>query len=453
MTHTIFAQSSAPGKAGVALFRLSGPLSRASLSKLITHQRILEPRKLYLRKIYMPNQARQLIDEAVVVFFEKNASFTGEESVEIYTHGSLAVIKLMHQALSSIEGVRMAEPGEFAKRAFLNGNMDLTAAEGLSDLIEAETELQHKQAIRQFSGELAEIYEGWRQNIVKLIALLEAYIDFPDEDIPEETLKQVEQEVKNLSSAIKEHLSDSNRGERLRSGIKLAILGKPNAGKSSLINQIAGRDLAIVSDIAGTTRDVIESYIDIAGYPLILQDTAGINLNSQDKIEQFGIDRAWSAANNSDIKLIIVDIQDNIADSLALFEDIIDKNTIIILNKVDLGQIDSSILANNDLAQKAQAIITTSIKQNVGLDDLSKQIALIAERIAAPTDSPAITRARYRAQLEQALESLARFSLNQDLVLAAEDLRLTTQAISNITGKITVDEVLGEIFGNFCIGK
>ncbi|MCP5369353.1 MAG: tRNA uridine-5-carboxymethylaminomethyl(34) synthesis GTPase MnmE [Rickettsiaceae bacterium] len=443
MANTIFAQCSAPGKAGVAIFRVSGPFALNSLSKLITHDyKMLEPRKLYLRKIYIP-QKQKLIDEAMVVYFSGNASFTGEDSVEIYTHGSLAVIKLLHQALASMEDVRIAEPGEFAKRAFLNGKMDLTSAEGLADLIEAETELQHKQAIAQLGGALERIYENWRKTILKLISLMEAYIDFPDENIPDSVINEVEEKIHYLINEIKIHLDDNNRGERLRSGIKLAIIGKPNAGKSSLINYIMRRELAIVSNIAGTTRDIIEGYIDIGGYPIILQDTAGINLTSEDIIEQKGISKAWHAAFNADIKILIIDATSNYVEDIKIFEDIIDQNTIILLNKIDLDH--KSVIDKR--------IIQVSIKQSIGLENIYNNIIAIAEKIAAPSDNAQLTRSRHRGQLETAVENLTKFSINDDLVLATEDLRMTARAISNITGKITVEEILGEIFSSFCIGK
>lgn len=443
MANTIFAQCSAPGKAGVAIFRVSGNYALNSLSKLITHDyKLLEPRKLYLRKIYIPHK-QQLIDEAMVVYFPGSASFTGEDSVEIYTHGSLAVIKLLNQALASIDDLRLAEPGEFAKRAFLNGKMDLTAAEGLADLIDSETEFQHKQAISQLGGSLEKIYEDWRKTILKLISLMEAYIDFPDEDIPPSVMNEVEEKINHLINAIKLHLDDNNRGERLRSGIKLAIIGKPNVGKSSLINHIMRREVAIVSNIAGTTRDIIEGYIDIGGYPIILQDTAGINLTSKDLVEQKGISKAWQAARDADIKILIIDATTNFADDIKIFGEIIDHNTIILLNKIDLKPC-------KDLNRN---VLQISVKQSIGIEKLYDNIIAIAEKIASPSDNAQITRARHRAQLETAIENLSKFSINDDLVLATEDLRMTARAISNITGKITVDEILGEIFSSFCIGK
>ena len=443
--NTIFAQASAQGKAGVSVFRISGPAALNSIKQLVGQTNTeFEPRRLYFRKIYNPKNNQQ-IDDALLVFFKGRSSFTGEDSAEIHTHGSIAVIKMMHEVLASLEDMRIAEPGEFAKRAFLNGKMDLTAAEGLADLIEAETEMQHKQAIGQLGGGLEKIYEQWRNELLKIISLIEAYIDFPDEDIPEETINGVRQLVDQITNEIKIHLDDNHRGERLRSGIKLAIIGHPNVGKSSLLNYLMHREIAIVSNIAGTTRDVVEGHLDIGGYPIILQDTAGIHDHTEDIIEQEGINRAWNAAKNSDIKIILYDAS-RINENKEYFRGIIDANTIVVFNKIDLI---SGVVPRFQIKEA----INVSIKNQQGLDEIITAIISIAHKIASPSQSPQITRARHRSQLQKALEYMSIFSLNNDLVLAAEDLRMTMRAISNITGKITVDEILGEIFSNFCIGK
>ena len=447
--NTIFAQCSAYGKAGVSVFRISGPSAHHALQQLINVDvNKLLPRTHYYKKIYNKKN-KSIIDEAMVVFFEKGFSFTGEESVEIYTHGSLAVIKLMNEILISFDDLRLAEPGEFARRAFLNGKMDLTAAEGLADLIDAETEMQHKQAINQLGGALLKIYDNWRKNLLELIGLIEAYIDFPDEEIPASTVNSVNDLVQKLINEIRAHLDDGNRGERLRNGIKLAIIGKPNVGKSSLLNYLMRREIAIVSDIAGTTRDVIEGHLDIGGFPIILQDTAGIRSHTQDLIEQEGISRALRVAQNSDIKIIILDASkcESIKENIQEFDNLIDDNTIILANKIDI--LNQAFHTQFDKCP----IINISIKKEHNMDILMNKIEEIAKKIASPTESPQITRARHRAQLEKAIEYLSMFSLHEDLVLAAEDLRMTMRSISNITGKITVDEILGEIFSNFCIGK
>jgi tRNA modification GTPase len=486
---TIFAQCSALGKAGVAVFRISGPASKLALQQLITATNIMQPGKMYLRRLHDP-LTFEILDEAMVVLFNHGSSFTGEETVEIHTHGSLAVMKKMNAALASIKGLRLAEPGEFAKRAFLNGKMDLTSAEGLADLIDAETDLQHKQAIMQLGGGLLKLYDAWREQLLQVMGLIEAYIDFPDEDIPEESLDQINNIIGNLIATINLHLNDSRKGERLRNGLKLAIIGKPNAGKSSLLNYLMQREVAIVSNIAGTTRDVIEGHLDIGGYPIILQDTAGINDATLDEIEQEGIKRAKNIGTQADIKIIMFDSSVPNQD-YSYFNEFIDDNTIILFNKIDLGnetattseaqqskdagvlkpEIATSLLAGaprndgNKIVTASEArqshdagalhndIIPISVKEGQGLDLLLARIEHIAAGLAGKAEAPQITRARHRVQLEQARESLSAVSLDNDLVLAAEDLRMTIRSLSNITGKITVDEILGEIFSNFCIGK
>lgn len=463
----IFAQCSGNGKAGVAVFRISGLGSKLALGRLIaTDTSAMQPRKMYLRKLHDPSTF-EIIDEAMVVLFNHGSSFTGEESVEIHVHGSIAVMKKLNAALASIKDLRLAEPGEFAKRAFLNGKMDLTAAEGLADLIDSETDLQHKQAIMQLGGGLVKLYDSWREQLLQVMGLIEAYIDFPDEDIPEESLDQINSIIGNLIATINLHLNDNRKGERLRNGLKLAIIGKPNAGKSSLLNYLMQREIAIVSNIAGTTRDVIEGHLDIGGYPIILQDTAGINDTTEDKIEQEGIKRAKNIGAEADIKIIMFDASEPSQD-YNYFDEFIDENTILLLNKIDLNNVTArSHLGDAAVSRRGvqnpgiataligprNDVIPISIKEGIGFDLLLTKIENVAAKLAGRAEAPQITRARHRVQLDQARESLSAVSLDNDLVLAAEDLRMTIRALSNITGKITVDEILGEIFSNFCIGK
>ncbi|MCC2646255.1 MAG: trmE [Rickettsiaceae bacterium] len=440
---TIFALSSSPGKAGVSVFRISGRNALRAI-EIICPNVTLKPREAQLVSLYSP-QNNIIIDKAIALYFKAPHSFTGEDIIEFHTHGSIAICNMLIETLMSIEGFRLAEPGEFSKRAFLNGKMDLTAAEGLADLIEAETSQQVRQAIRQMSGELERLYEGWRADLLKIQSLLEAYIDFPDEDIPDSVLEGVNNTLKKLKQAIIEHLNDNTRGERLRSGIKLAIFGPPNAGKSSLLNYLARREVAIVSSHAGTTRDVLEIHLDIGGYPIVIADTAGIR-NTHDEIEAEGIKRAQLAAQNADIKIFIYDIEQGLPND-AQFLDLVDENTIIIANKVDLQN------SKQDLSYQGQKVLALSVKHRIGLDLLLAEITKRAEQLARPSETPAITRMRYRKSLNQALELLNHFDFEKDIVLAAEDIRLAARALSQITGKISVDEILGEIFANFCIGK
>ncbi|WP_375326363.1 tRNA uridine-5-carboxymethylaminomethyl(34) synthesis GTPase MnmE [Candidatus Tisiphia endosymbiont of Nemotelus uliginosus] len=455
---TIFAQSSKPGKAGVAIFRLSGPKSLSAVKYLLVSDHSeFTPRVMYCKKLISPTN-HELIDNAMVAYFQAPASFTGEDVVEIYTHGSIAIATMLTKALLNIEGVRLAEAGEFTRRAFLNNKFDLTAAEGIADLIEAETIWQHRQAVKQSSGQLEALYNSWKQSLLTIISLLEAYIDFPDEEIPQEVLEEVLSLTLDLKHTINKHLNDHRRGELLRSGIKLTILGAPNVGKSSLLNFLMQREVAIVSDISGTTRDVIEGHLDIGGYPIILQDTAGIR-TSKNLIEMEGIKRALNTAKIADIKIIMLDAIKLINSSSYLKEldsiiELIDKNTIILVNKIDLlaNKTELDLLLpllisfNNDPLQ-------ISIKENIGLNALLKKIENIAHNIAGLTEIPHITRQRQRHQIEKALEYLENFNIENDLVLATEDIRMAIRSLSNVTGKITVEEILGEIFSNFCIGK
>ncbi|MCC8483445.1 MAG: tRNA uridine-5-carboxymethylaminomethyl(34) synthesis GTPase MnmE [Rickettsia endosymbiont of Labidopullus appendiculatus] len=450
---TIFAQSSKPGKAGVAVFRISGSKSLVALKHLIKNDNAtFIPRVMYCKKLINPKN-QELIDEAVVAYFQAPASFTGEDVVEIYTHGSIAIAAMLTETLLTIEGLRMAEPGEFTRRAFLNGKFDLTAAEGIADLIEAETVWQHRQAVKQVGGELETLYNGWRQTLLTIIGLLEAYIDFPDEDIPQEILNRVMTLSGELQYAIIKHLDDNRRGELLRTGIKLTILGAPNVGKSSLLNFLMQRDVAIVSNIEGTTRDIIEGHLDIGGYPIILQDTAGIR-DSNDLIELEGIKRAIESARMADIKIVMLDAV-KLSNSPSL-DNLIDDNTIILINKIDL--LDDKCQIDGYINKLKKNYLKISIKDNIGMDSLLKEIENIAHNIAGLTETPHITRQRQRASIEKALEYLKKFNNENfngenDLVLATEDVRMAIRSLSNVTGKISVEEVLGEIFSNFCIGK
>jgi tRNA modification GTPase len=449
---TIFAQSSAKGIAGVSVYRISGDLSLYILKQLTNNNSIFEHRKMYYRQLKCPN-TEEIIDNAMVVYFKAPESFTGEDVVELHCHGSIAISLLLTSTILSIKNVRMAEAGEFAQRAFFNGKFDLTAAEGLADLIEAQTIMQHRQAIKQSSGELYELYEDWRKSLLKIISFLEAYIDFPDEEIPNSILEDVTNIVENLKKTILIHLNDNRKGELLRDGIKLAVIGKPNVGKSSLVNFLMQRELSIVSNIAGTTRDVIEGHLDIGGYKIILQDTAGIRDSTYDIVEQEGIKRALEKAKLADIKILMFDILQ--FEDCELFYDLIDKNTIIVVNKIDLIN-NSDEICNNLIKilhiPEAQ-ILKISIVNKIALDKLLKKIEEISSNICFVDDAPHISRARHRNSLKITLEYLNNFSLKNDLVLATEDIRMSIRTISSITGKITIEEILGEIFSKFCIGK
>ena len=432
---TIFALATSPGKAGVAIIRISGPEAHSCLIPL-TKKPIPKVRRATLRNLINPI-TNQLIDQAIILTFESPNSFTGEDIVELNIHGSRAVINILLEVLSGFNNFRLAGPGEFSKRAFLNGRMDLTAAEGLADLIEAETLIQHQQAVRQAHGELAKLYDVWKVKLIRALALLEAYIDFPEEDIPENVMDEVSNIAISMKKTLIHHLDDKKRGEIIRRGIHVAIIGSPNVGKSSLLNYLAKRDVAIVSNIAGTTRDIIEVNLDLEGYPVTISDTAGIR-ESEDLIEQEGVIRALNKAENADIKVIMLtadDCENNKSLSLA------DENSIILVNKIDIKSLD------------IKDALPISIHQNIGLDMfLTKLSALVNEKFS-PSNDPLITRKRQRYYLNQCLENLSTFSIENEIELSCEDLRLAARSLGEVVGNIDVETILDEVFINFCIGK
>lgn len=434
---TIFALASAPGKAGVAVLRISGSDAFNCLNQL-TNEALPETRKAVLRNLVNP-ETGQLIDQAIVLTFTAPNSFTGENIVELHIHGSRAVINILIKLLSNINNFRLASPGEFAKRAFLNGKMDLTAAEGLADLIESETLMQQQQAIRQVQGELANLYNSWKHKLIRSLALIEAYIDFPEDDIPAAVITEVNQIVTSMKDTLYSYLNDDNRGEILRRGIMVAIIGAPNVGKSSLLNYLAQREVAIVSNIAGTTRDVIEVNLDLAGYPVTIADTAGIR-ESIDIIEQEGVSRALARAQNADIKILMLSSCDQSSFEQEILT-LADKNTIILINKIDQQE---AVL---------EGAVNISVKENIGLDEFLAHLAKMIDEKFSPANEPLLTRARHRQFLNLCYEHLSRFDLNNHLELACEDLRLASRALGQIVGVIDVETILDEIFINFCIGK
>ncbi len=439
---TIYALSSAHGKSAIAVYRISGPNALGAIIELSGAKKLI-PRILHRATLIHPTTQEE-IDDVMFVYFNAPNSFTGEDVVEIYTHGSIAVQKLLFAALASIEDLRYAEAGEFSKRALFNGKIDLTRIEGMMDLINAETHLQHKQALSQMQGALFNVTSQWRVEIIQLMSLVEAYIDFPEEEIPDSVISDSEIMCKNIIASINHYLSDRRKGERLRNGIKLAIYGKPNVGKSSLVNYLTQRDISIVSTIPGTTRDIIESHIDIGGYPIILLDTAGIR-DSDDEIEQEGIKRAKAAIESADINIFIQSIEEIESHHYH------DKNTINVINKIDLKHnLQKKCTALNSTTH--QNYIEISLKNNTGLEELINTIIAKASDLAG-NNSGLITKERHRVCMINAVASLQKVNLRQDLVLAAEDLRIAAQELSYLIGKIDVEDLLDQIFLNFCIGK
>ncbi len=442
-SHTIFALATAPVKSGVAIVRISGSEAAPALALLTG---IYSPAPNYAKYCVIRNPlSGEIIDRGLSLYFKAPHSFTGEDVVELHLHGSKAIISEILESLNRIEGLRHAEAGEFTRRAFVNGKMDLIEAEGLADLINADTKAQKTQAMRQMQGEMSVFYEEIRKQIIKCLALLEAYIDFPDEEIPDSVLSNLKENIINLQNSIASVLADRRRGERLRDGLRIVIIGAPNAGKSSLLNMLAGRDAAIVSHHAGTTRDVIEIEMDIAGYPVILTDTAGLR-EASDEIEEEGIKRARARAGQADIKLALFSAAE-LPEIDIHTRELLDDNTIVIISKYDLSSPDSSI------PQFHISPIPLSTKTGQGIEEL---LVTIEEKVKDFFDSgeqPLITRARHRNLLQEAGILLEKSLQDKPLELACEELRRAALAIGKITGKIEVDDILDVIFREFCIGK
>lgn len=436
---TIFALATYPAKSGVAIVRVSGSLALNSLKYFGIN---IQPQDR-IAKFAVLKDGEDEIDQALYFCFNAPHSFTGEDVVEYHLHGSIAVINSVLSLLSKIPNFRLAEPGEFAKRAFMNNKMDLTKAEGLADLIEAETKLQQRQALRQMSGELENLYDKWRNSLIHAMAFIEAYIDFPDEDLPQEIITELNEQINELRFEITNHLSDK-RGEKLREGIYIAIYGAPNVGKSTLLNNLAKRDVAIVSNIPGTTRDIIEVRLDLNGYLVTIADTAGLRV-SDDVIENEGIKRAKNAVANADLKIAIFDASVETPVDKDSFE-LIDDNTIVILNKIDA---EKTIVGNIG----KHNFIRMSLLDNIGVNELLELITVFIRDNYAPISTPLITRIRYRNLLEEAMKALMKFDLSKDSELAAEDLRVAASKLGQITGRIDVENILDKIFSSFCIGK
>ncbi|PWC52618.1 tRNA uridine-5-carboxymethylaminomethyl(34) synthesis GTPase MnmE [Azospirillum sp. TSO22-1] len=436
---TIFALATAPGRAGVAVVRVSGS-ETASALKALAGNDLPRPRFAGLRALRDPRTGEAL-DDALVLWFPAPRSFTGEDVGELHLHGGRAVVAGVIEALGALPGLRVAEPGEFTRRAFENGKLDLTAAEGLADLVDAETSAQRRQALRQMEGALGRLYEGWRDRLTRALAHIEADIDFSDEDLPVGVADAVRPVLEALVTGIDAHLADGRRGERLREGLHIAIVGAPNAGKSSLLNALARREAAIVSARAGTTRDVIEVHLDLGGFPVVLADTAGLR-EAGDEIEEEGIRRALDRAAKADVKIAVFDAT---APLDAATRALIDADTVVVLNKTDLAP--AAIDVDGVLA------LPVSARTGVGLQELEERLAAFSADRMAGTGAPALTRARHRAALEECRDALARALIAPLPELAAEDVRLASRALGRITGRVDVEDLLDVIFRDFCIGK
>ena len=442
---TIYALSSGPGISGIAVVRISGADTSKAI-ELMTGKSLPKPRVATLRKINKINTS-ELIDEGLILWFPGPESYTGEDMAEIQVHGSKAVIDALHTNISKIKNCRLAEPGEFTKLAFQNGKINLLKAESVADLISSETEIQRQQAIKIMNGRSADQFNFLREKLLKILSNVEAKIDFPDEDLPKDILNYIKKSSEDVIKNIEKILDDQKVGERIREGFKIAILGPTNAGKSSLLNHLSNRDAAIVSEIAGTTRDVIETHLNIDGYPVIVSDTAGIR-ESKDEIEKKGIKLSLSRAEEADLKLVVVDAKN--LDLSDVLRRLLDKNAILVINKSDLLEkdIDPEIKKINH--------VLISIKDNSNIDELILNIKNNLKNKFITSDDILITRERHRQHLQQCLDHLKNFNQKkeiEDFDKAAEDLRLATRHLGMIVGKVDVEEILGSIFNDFCIGK
>ncbi len=442
---TIYALSSGPGIAGISVIRVSGPETKLVISKL-TKKKLPKPR-IATRRKFNKIKTNQLIDDGILLWFPAPNSYTGEDMAEFHVHGSNTIIQAISSSISEIDGCRLADPGEFTKIAFLNGKINLLEAESVADLISSETEIQRQQAIKIMSGKSSEKFNSLRSRILKILANVEAKIDFPEDDLPDDILNNINHEVKSIRQEIEKVLNDQKVGERIREGFKIAIVGPTNAGKSSLLNYLSRRDVAIVSEIAGTTRDVIESHLNLEGYPVVISDTAGIR-DSIDDIEKKGIKLALKSAENADLNLIVIEPKS--VDFSDFFKDMLSKKSILVVNKMDLG-VDNIY---NDI--KKYDPIYISIKMEKNLDKLIEAIKENLKNKFISSEDIFITRQRHRNNLEKTLESLKKFEEKksiQDFDKGAEDLRLATRYLGMIVGKVDVEEILGSIFNDFCIGK
>ncbi|MCR9129083.1 MAG: tRNA uridine-5-carboxymethylaminomethyl(34) synthesis GTPase MnmE [Alphaproteobacteria bacterium] len=442
MTDTIYALASGPGRAGVAVIRVSGPAAGTALDALAGTPGPA-PRQAVLRRFRA--RGGEVIDQGLALWFPGPASFTGEDCAEFHVHGGPAVIAAMADALSAA-GLRPAEAGEFTRRAFANGKMDLTEAEGLADLIDAETEGQRAQALAQMTGTLKALYEGWREALITVLAALEGEIDFPDEDdVPDHLSETAGAPLAALAEALAAHLDDDRRGERVREGFVIALIGAPNAGKSSLLNRLARREAAIVTDIPGTTRDVVEVRLVLGGFPVILADTAGLR-EAVDQVEAEGVRRALARAEDADLRLVLVDVsRETLAEALI---ERLRPGDAVIWNKADL-------VAPAGAPPDGIDAFAVSALTGEGLESLEAWLSSVVTARLSARETPALSRARHRAGVERALDHLqgAQRRLGDAPELAAAEVHLALRALEGLTGRIDVEDVLDRVFSQFCIGK
>jgi tRNA modification GTPase len=439
----IFALSSGRGPSGIAIIRLSGK-DAIKITKLITRKKKINNKEINHCKFYDPSND-SLVDKGLLLLFSSPNSFTGDNLAEFHVHGSNAVIVQFLKILSEQSNCRLAEPGEFTKIAFQNNKIDLLEAESIGDLIHSETELQRQQAIKLVQGNASNHYNNLREKLVKSLAYIEAKIDFAEDDLPEKVLKEVNKSIKDIHNDIQRILEDNKIGEKIRDGFKVSIIGEVNAGKSSLLNLLSKREVAIVSEEEGTTRDVIETFLNIDGYPVILADTAGIRETKND-VEKKGISLALGKSKEADLNIIVIDNSSKAINNK--IKDLINEDSIVLLNKSDIKD-------NQDHKFDADTILV-SVKNNKNIDVLIKKLKEKLSKKFTSNNSALITRERHRVKLNDCLKEIDKFlekDQNKDIELAAEDLRMATRHLGSIVGKVDVEEILGSIFKDFCIGK
>uniref|UniRef100_A0A3Q4AWF4 5-taurinomethyluridine-[tRNA] synthase subunit GTPB3, mitochondrial n=1 Tax=Mola mola TaxID=94237 RepID=A0A3Q4AWF4_MOLML len=468
LQYTIFALSSGHGRCGVAVIRTSGPASATALRGMTRLARSLPPPRTALLRSITDPQSKEVLDRGLVLWFPAPHSFTGEDSVEFHIHGGPAVISAVLQALGSVPGMRPAEAGEFTRRAFQAGKMGLTEVEGLGDLIHAETEAQRRQALRQMSGELGCLYQNWSHKLKQCLAHVEAFIDFSENELIEDgVLNQVDRSLSELLADLERHLKDERRGERLRSGVQVVIAGATNAGKSSLLNTLCQRPAAIVSPIAGTTRDIVETALDIGGFPVLLIDTAGLR-ESRDLVEREGVRRARERLEQADLTMVVVDCAHLLSDAQQAADVLqrhlrsvlpTQKQTLVVLNKTDLLPKEQRQKLDRELKQVSglPPVCLISCHTNEGLQDFLAVLHRSVKNLCGDPLScaPTLTQARHRAHLQQCFVALAQYQRyrDMDLALAAEGVRLALTSLGRITGRVGAEEILDIIFKDFCIGK
>ncbi|MEK9684522.1 MAG: tRNA uridine-5-carboxymethylaminomethyl(34) synthesis GTPase MnmE [Rhodospirillaceae bacterium] len=438
-SRTIFALGSGGGISGIAVIRISGPESRSVLSSFVGGREPL-PRLASRRKLRKPNG--EVLDDGLVIWFPGPASFTGEDLVEFHVHGGLATINAILDALGAMDGLFLAEPGEFTRRAFENGKLDLTGVEALSDLIAAETDAQRRQALRQLDGVFGQKCDEWREKLISTLAYLEAWIDFPDEDLPDTLFEETKHNILELKDSITQYIDDNRIGERIRNGVSVAILGPPNSGKSSFLNFLAGREAAIVSSLAGTTRDIIEVRSEIGGLAVTFSDSAGLR-DAQDEIEAEGVRRAKSLAATADFCIFLEAPDTGKIDTMATLLEAgkTVQEALFIRNKADLDQ------AKN--VSGLSMSLKTGENCEIILGELEKRFT---EKFPVSASAP-VTRRRHREALENCVHHLVQAGVGFEIELIAEDIRCAVRALGRITGRVDVEDILDRLFREFCIGK